>query len=132
MIYRHDPSSYTKRQGSLGEYCEAYSAKSSLAGKNLIVGYPQDEGVRKNLGHTGQNLGPLHFRKAFYSLQTCKSKVDATGGIVDYGDIASSDKQLTVEEAQLLLSEAVFFCLKQGAKKSSSSAEVTTSLMVPF
>jgi formiminoglutamase len=80
-----------------------------------ILGFPFDEGVRRNGGRIGANEGPSCFRK--YMRRICSS--DAQKGvdlsqlfIQDWGDISPT---LSLEEAHEQLTEKISLILNQDA-----------------
>src|SRR5438105_3717383 len=57
----------------LGDIIEAWDgdAAALLAGRAVLVGFPQDEGVRRNGGRVGAAQAPDEIRKYLHRLTTC-------------------------------------------------------------
>lgn len=81
----------------------------SLAGKHVFLGFPVDEGVKRNKGRAGAAEGSLSLRKIMTNLPVQRA-FDVQ--LADAGDIICIDNEL--EAAQAALSEAVSTILKKG------------------
>lgn len=77
---------------------------------HVIVGCPQDEGVRRNNGRPGSAEAPVGIRTHLYKLQTPQHSVVK---LFDAGDIRDTD---SLEKAHEALTEAVSSFLKDGKK----------------
>lgn len=77
--------------------------------KIALIGFKSDAGVRRNLGRGGTDLGPEYIRKQFANLPV---NFDKSFVLYDAGDICCVDDNL--EEAQLVLQNAVSFLLSKG------------------
>ncbi len=75
----------------------------------VILGCPQDEGVRRNQGRIGAAAAPEAIRKQFYKLSTFNIKKN----IFDLGDIALGS---TLEETHDTQTEVVTQLLKDGKR----------------
>lgn len=75
----------------------------------VILGCPQDEGVRRNRGRIGAAAAPEAIRKQFYKLSTFNIKKN----IFDLGDIALGS---TLEETHDTQTEVVTQLLKDGKR----------------
>ncbi|KAI3636418.1 hypothetical protein MIR68_005770 [Amoeboaphelidium protococcarum] len=88
--------------------------RKSVEANVVIIGFPHDEGVRRNGGRVGAKDGPASFRKLFYRLcsSDTESGVDLSQlKIVDFGDV---DPSLPLEQAHLRLTELVHRALYIG------------------
>jgi formiminoglutamase len=65
----------------------------------VIVGYPEDEGVRRNDGRTGASAGPKEIRRALYALPAVTSP-EAQPKICDLGNIRTSESLEETHAAQ--------------------------------
>jgi formiminoglutamase len=84
-------------------------------GQPVILGFPCDEGVRRNGGRPGAALAPDAIRRQLYRLTTWDRLDDvdlATSGILDLGNVRVAD---TLEEAQTRLGQVVGEVLRAGA-----------------
>lgn len=83
----------------------------------VIVGFPFDEGVRRNGGRVGASFGPVFFRRAVTRLGTVPNP--ATGvdlreiGLYDIGDVPTAG--MTLEAAHEWLKGIVLSLLRQNA-----------------
>ncbi len=86
----------------LGEVVKALSLKNSAPSSNdiVIVGYPDDEGVKRNLGRTGSRLAPEKIRENLYKL----SNNEKINTFYDGGDFVESTP---LEERQIRLKNAL-------------------------
>ncbi|QYO65554.1 formimidoylglutamase [Leptolyngbya sp. 7M] len=75
----------------------------------VILGCPQDEGVRRNNGREGAALAPFKIREQFYKLTT----FNINGAIVDIGDVKIAD---TLEKTHETHFEIVKQALSDGKK----------------
>ncbi len=92
------------------------TAEDVAEGSLVIIGFPSDEGVRRNGGRVGAAEGPLAIREQLYKLtpdpQVFERHVDVLERLVDLGDVeVSSD----LEADQKRLGDAVARILKRGA-----------------
>jgi formiminoglutamase len=101
----------------LGEVIETWQgdAGSLSAGRAVIVGFPQDEGVRRNHGRAGAALAPALIRNWLYRLVSADAarNVDlAARPPLDVGDVRLSGP---LEETQEKLGHIVAAILRSGA-----------------
>lgn len=82
---------------------------NSLDGAFVLLGFPCDEGVQRNLGRTGAAEAPAVLRKICANLPL---QGDNNRRLIDAGNIICEDEQL--EEAQQALGVAVSLILKHG------------------
>lgn len=99
----HDP--HDPRMGQK-VYREPPDLKTSPV---VILGSPQDEGVRRNHGRPGARKGPQEIRRAFYKLSPTPL-LDSLR-IFDLGDVPVGD---TLEETHRIQEAIVHQILKQG------------------
>ena len=81
----------------------------------MIVGFPQDEGVRRNGGRVGAAQAPAELRRWLYRLTAydCYRGNDlAARGLIDIGDVVVSP---ALEGSQVALGEVVGQLLRRGA-----------------
>lgn len=87
-------------------------------GDVVIVGFPWDEGVRRNGGRIGAANGPSSFRshlKKIGAVVNDEFGVDLrTIKISDSGDIAPSENVKTLEDAHAALSQLIERLVRQG------------------
>lgn len=102
LFTRDDPS-----DPRLGELVRTDSASYAQA-RAVLLGCPQDEGVRRNRGRVGAAEGPAEIRRAFYRLTPFG--LDATG-LFDLGDTII---QPTLEETHEIHREIVSEILRNG------------------
>jgi formiminoglutamase len=95
------------------------------AGRPVIVGFPQDEGVRRNGGRVGAALAPDEIRRWLYRLVPCNPDPEtpadlAALGVIDLGnlevtsDLEASQAALGGVVAELLLRGAIPIVLGGG------------------
>ncbi len=94
-----------------------------IENKYVIIGVPDDRGVKANLGHPGADKGPSLFRSCFYNLYDNfifdknsyrnQNKNKISQNFVDVGDIILSD---SIEETHENLAKVVEFFLKLNPK----------------
>ncbi len=85
------------------------------AGQAVIMGFPVDEGVRRNQGRIGAARAPAEIRRHLYRLTPADPSTGADLAVsppFDVGDIRSGG---SLEEAQQALSQVVGEVLKAGA-----------------
>jgi formiminoglutamase len=97
-----------------------------------IIGFPHDEGVRRNKGRVGAAAGPAHFRERYRPMGTLVNPefgCDLTTlRIVDAGDIDASleleaaHAQLTARVAEALAAGCVPFVIGGGNDQSYANA----------
>jgi formiminoglutamase len=75
----------------------------------VILGCPEDEGVRRNLGRPGARKSPTEIRRALYRLSTNSSIL--AQNLFDLGDIIIKD---TLEETHKVLRSVVSEILQEG------------------
>lgn len=97
-----------KNDVRLGEVVSA-DPKDYEQAEIVILGCPQDEGVRRNQGRTGAALAPTEIRRAFYKL----TNFSVSAKIFDLGDTII---QPTLEETHLTQTEIVRRLLRDGKK----------------
>ena len=133
-----EPQLYSKRDGTLGSKTSALLSQTSekdLLGKYILLGVPDDRGVKANGGNPGAAAGPGAFRTAFYKLYDtvlreycprthgplpmCQSNsaaaknLNMSACVVDAGDIKLVDDLAQTHD---VLAEAVSSFLKRGAE----------------
>jgi formiminoglutamase len=100
------------RLGEVVEFWDGHPA-SLRKGRAVIVGFPQDEGVRRNHGRPGAAEAPERIRHWLYRLTTCDFDGDlALHPPIDAGNIRVVG---TLEESQQALGEVVAGLLAAGA-----------------
>jgi formiminoglutamase len=117
------PSLFCSKENSLGaivlpvdaQKLTQSNARAALKNKVIIVGIPDDRGVKVNGGKPGAADGPNSFRKNFYALNN--TKIKGSNGlflgdeIVDAGDIVL---EKTIEKTHENLARVVKFFLHHG------------------
>jgi formiminoglutamase len=102
------------RLGDIVEYWRG-NAPNCRRGQAVIVGFPQDEGVRRNHGRPGAAQAPHEIRQCLYRLTPwdAENNIDLT----DYHPLDIGDVRLgaNMEESQAALGQAVDGILSQGA-----------------
>lgn len=98
----NDPRLGDRVGKGLGAYAQA---------RVVLIGCPQDEGVRRNRGRVGAAQAPAGIRKAFYRYPV--SEAHEHMQLVDLGDLPL---QVTLEETHDALHELVRHCLRDGLK----------------
>jgi formiminoglutamase len=101
----------------LGEVMEVWQGDpAALApGRAVLIGFPQDEGVRRNGGRTGAAEAPDAIRRCLYRLTPwdCQANVGLTElPPLDLGNVRVSQD---LEESQAALGEVVAAVLRKGA-----------------
>ncbi len=102
---RHDPNDLLQSDVSLFGTMEFPEASY------VLVGCPQDHGVRRNHGRAGAAGGPAAIREAFYRLKPPKDR--ETIRLVDLGDIKVDGG---LEDIHDRLQSVVAFALRAGKK----------------
>lgn len=97
-----------------GSIVRRVSKSTELEGlKLVIVGFPTDEGVRRNHGRPGAAAGPLSIRRAFYRLNA----MDAFRHGIEpdlVGDVGNVEPAADLAESQLRLACVVEVLLQHG------------------
>lgn len=91
-------------------FCAPFDELKEQNNQFALLGYACDEGVRRNQGRIGAKDGPLAIRTV---LGKMPNHLQENQVLVDAGDVACINGDL--EGTQALLSETVFFLLKQKA-----------------
>lgn len=101
----------------LGEVVEFWRGDPSALrpGRPVLIGFPQDEGVRRNGGRVGAAEAPREIRRWLYRLVPwdCETNADlAALGLLDLGNVRIEG---SLEETQAALGEVVGAVLRSGA-----------------
>jgi formiminoglutamase len=101
----------------LGEVVEFWQGgPAELApGRPVLIGFPQDEGVRRNGGRVGAAEAPREIRRWLYRLvpEDCKTGADLAGlRLLDLGNVRING---SLEPTQAALGEVVATVLRSGA-----------------
>jgi formiminoglutamase len=101
----------------LGEVAEFWQGGPvALApGRAVIIGFPQDEGVRRNGGRIGAAEAPHAIRRQLYRLTLCDCQADvelADSPPLDLGNVRIAGP---LEETQAALAEVIAAVLRSGA-----------------
>ena len=101
----------------LGEVTEFWQSGPPVLtpGRPLLIGFPQDEGVRRNGGRPGAAEAPNEIRRWLYRLTpwNCQANIPLTGlSALDLGNIRISGE---LESTQTALGEIVAAALASGA-----------------
>lgn len=101
----------------LGEIIEYWSGDENAIKpiRPVLIGFPQDEGVRRNHGRPGAALAPQEIRRWLYRLNTWDPLSDADltrHPPLDLGDVAIRGD---LEDTQAALAEIVCEVLRKGA-----------------
>lgn len=99
----HDPN-----DPRLGEIIE-YHPRDYESAQVVLLGCPEDEGVKRNKGVPGARNGPREIRRALYRLAL--NETIHSQSIFDLGDIRTG---MTLEETHARLREVVRHILKDG------------------
>lgn len=100
----------------LGEILETWDgAPGALRhGRAVLIGYPEDEGVRRNHGRPGAARAPAEIRRWLRRLAVGDAETGADLGLdptLDAGNVRIAG---SLEQSQHALSEVVAGCLKRG------------------
>jgi formiminoglutamase len=111
------PASRRPDDPRLGEIIECWggSLGALRAGRAILVGFPQDEGVRRNGGRVGAAKAPDEIRKCLYRLTTSHAQLQidlAACGPLDAGNVRVSEN---LEESQEQLGSVIGGILRIGA-----------------
>lgn len=85
------------------------------AGRPVLLGFPQDEGVRRNGGRPGAAEAPAAIRQWLYRLTPWDAPHDADLAALDLLDLGNVRCGGDVEESQEALAEAIAAILSAGA-----------------
>lgn len=99
----------------LGETVEFWQgdAAALTPGRPVLIGFPQDEGVRRNHGRPGAAEAPAEIRRWLYRLTPDDPRRERTSvSLLDLGNACVSG---TLEESQEALAEVVAAVLQAGA-----------------
>ncbi|MBD3167912.1 MAG: arginase [candidate division Zixibacteria bacterium] len=100
---RNDPDD--KRMGEFVQWNEEYYDNSDI----IIIGCPQDIGVRRNKGRPGTANGPVEIRRSLYRFPVPENLRDKL--VVDIGDI---NTDMNLEEIHQILMDTALKILKDG------------------
>ena len=84
-------------------------------GRPVLVGFPQDEGVRRNSGRTGAAAAPAAIRHWLYRLTPWDAVHEADLAALDLLDVGDVRCDGDLEESQQRLAEAIAAILTAGA-----------------
>src|SRR5437867_3437153 len=101
----------------LGEVVEIWrgDAAALRPGRAVLVGFPQDEGVRRNQGRPGAAQAPAEIRRWLYRLTPCDGQDEVDLRILrplDAGDLRIAGP---LEQSQAELAEVIAAILSAGA-----------------
>jgi formiminoglutamase len=101
----------------LGEFVEFWlgGEPKPTRGRPVIIGFPQDEGVRRNHGRTGAAEAPATIRKFLYRLTPweAENQIDISlNPLLDLGNVGTGG---SLEESQGALGEVIGGVLSMGA-----------------
>jgi formiminoglutamase len=101
----------------LGESVEFWQSgpPSLRPGRPVLVGFPQDEGVRRNLGRPGAAAAPAEIRRWLYRLTPWDGTSDADLAALNLLDLGNLRIAGTLEQTQEHLAEVVAALLNAGA-----------------
>lgn len=101
----------------LGDLAQNFKSQSVQRGDYVILGYPDDDGIKLNGGRIGASLAPKSIRQFFYKMTVSHKKPFFRSQIFDYGDLAltTSDLEMRHDIAQKHLN----LCFKSGLKTLS-------------
>ena len=88
--------------------------ESITSGRPVLIGFPEDEGVRRNGGRAGAALAPREIRNWLYRLTAWDPQADVDLSVLpplDLGDVC----QAGMEEMQSALGQVVAEVLRRGA-----------------
>jgi formiminoglutamase len=110
VVYRPDDP-------RLGEVIEVWRGGPVALGpgRPVLIGFPQDEGVRRNGGRTGAAAAPDAIRRCLYQLtpSDCQANVHLTDPApLDLGNVRVSED---LEESQAALAQIIAGVLRSGA-----------------
>ncbi|MEX0721536.1 MAG: formimidoylglutamase [Balneolaceae bacterium] len=118
-LHSHDSNDHYLVQ----EIC--FEPEEYAGATHVLIGCPQDEGVRRNNGRTGAAKAPDKIREQFYKMQhpdTSEVKIFDAGNVVITDFTAGADSDVAVDEALVLeyahehLHQVVLQFLKDGKK----------------
>jgi formiminoglutamase len=101
----------------LGQSVERWQGgpPSLRPGRPVLVGFPQDEGVRRNLGRPGAAAAPAEIRRWLYRLTPWDGTTDADLASLKLLDLGNLRIEGTLEQTQDHLAEVVVALLGAGA-----------------
>jgi formiminoglutamase len=101
----------------LGEAVEFWSGGPPplRPGRPVLLGFPQDEGVRRNLGRPGAAAAPNEIRRWLYRLTPRDGSKDADLAALSLLDLGNVRTEGTLEQSQDHLAEVVAALLGAGA-----------------
>jgi formiminoglutamase len=103
------------RLGEGAKFWDGTAAPALRRGQAVVIGFPQDEGVRRNGGRVGAAAAPGEIRKYLYALTPwdgCEDVDLGTLGLLDLGDVRVT---ADLEASQAALGEVVAAVLATGA-----------------
>lgn len=101
----------------LEDVIEMWSGDSAALkpGRAVLIGFPQDHGVRRNHGRRGAAAAPAEIRKHLYRLTPWDAESDVDLAALPPLDLGNVHIAGTLEESQVALAEIVAAVLKAGA-----------------
>jgi formiminoglutamase len=84
-------------------------------GQPVLIGFPCDEGVRRNKGRTGAALAPDSIRECLYRLTAIDAVTRVNLATLSFLDLGNVHIDCTLEQGQVRLASAVADLLRAGA-----------------
>jgi formiminoglutamase len=115
--YRHDALPHRADDPRLGEVIEPWSGDLTALrpGRPVLLGFPQDEGVRRNHGRTGAAEAPNAIRHWLDRLTVWEGQGDIDLARLPPLDLGNLRIGGTLEDTQAALGEVVWAILQSGA-----------------
>lgn len=101
----------------LGDIALNYDSATAKSNDFVILGYPDDDGIKLNGGRIGASLAPKTIRQFFYKMTISHKKPFFKNQIFDYGDLALTTSDLTMRHS--LAQKHIFTCLNANLKTIS-------------
>src|SRR5262245_51642427 len=101
----------------LGEVVEFWQGDPGALrpGRAVLIGFPQDEGVRRNLGRPGAAQAPHEIRRALYRLTPWDGEASVDLGANPPLDLGNVRVSADLEKSQEALGEVVAAVMQAGA-----------------
>jgi formiminoglutamase len=101
----------------LGELLETWNGELAAIryGRPILIGFPQDEGVRRNGGRPGAAQAPAEIRRWLYRLVPGDGSTGTSLRALPPLDLGDVKVDGSMEESQAHLSKIVVSCLERGA-----------------
>lgn len=106
---KHDPEDIR-----LGDLSRPIQLEDLKANDFVILGYPDDDGIKLNGGRTGAAEAPKMIRQFLYKMTPSYKKAFVKNNIHDYGDLALTNDDIAIRHD--IARKHLIKCLSRGAK----------------